>query len=80
MSLSISSSTIRESGDLYASSKIFTIAEILACSEYPTKFSGEIILTKGKPLSIANLAASAVLPQPFLPSRSTVRRGVLSES
>ena len=65
----MSSSTMRESGDLYASSKILAIAYTLAKSVYPTKFSGETILTKGKPLSIAILAAKAVFPEPFSPSR-----------
>ena len=78
-SLSTSSSTIRERGDLYASSKILAMACTLAKSVKPTKFSGEIIFTKGNPLSIAILAAKAVLPEPFSPSRISDSKGLALE-
>ena len=36
-------------------------------TEYPTKFSGEIILTNGKPDFIPSYEASAVFPLPYAP-------------
>lgn len=64
---SMSSRTIILRGDLYASSKILAIACTLAKSVKPTNCSGDIILTKGNPLSIAIFAAKAVLPDPLSP-------------
>lgn len=79
INLSISSKTIRDNGDLYASSNVLTIELILANSEYPTNFSGDITFTKGNKLSRANFAAMAVFPQPFLPSSKILSNGVLAE-
>jgi hypothetical protein len=62
-SRSIASITITLNGDLYASLKTLLISFIFAFSEYPTIFSGDTSLIKGKSLELAILAANAVFPE-----------------
>jgi hypothetical protein len=50
----------------------------LADSLYPTIASADSTLTKGNPLSMASVAASAVFPVPAGPSNRQVTRGVLA--
>ena len=42
-------------------------AKNLKLTEYPTKFSGEIIFTNGKPDFIPSYEARAVFPLPYAP-------------
>ena len=52
----------------------------LALSENPTNWSLDMIFMKGKPLSIATVAARAVLPAPMGPSSIAESTGVLSDA
>eukprot|EP00982_Pelagococcus_subviridis_P015043 31376-Pelagococcus_subviridis.AAC.2 len=79
-SRSMSSRTMSDSGDLYASSKTLANAWHFPISDCPTIVSALTSFVNGNSLPIASVAASAVFPDPAAPSRRHVNIGVLGET